>query len=232
MERARAAERDERQVAWVDAALDRDLAQRLRHGPHRDPQDRVCGLFDGAAKGLGDALDRGARALGVDRVAPRERGVCREPAEDDVRVRDGRRGVRPSTAVAGRAGVGACALRAHPERAAGVDPRDAPPAGADRVDVERREREVKAADAAARPHGQPAGVTGTSATSVDVPPISNASTRGAPRAEASAPTATMPPAGPESAVAAGSSDARSRLRRPPEEAMTSTRPASGLSWPR
>src|SRR5690606_21947329 len=68
---------------------------------------------------------------------PGERRVDRDPPGHEVGVGDRR--PLPAPPVAGGARVGARALGADDERPAGVDAGDRAAAGADRVDVERRE---------------------------------------------------------------------------------------------
>ena len=75
-----------------------------------------------------------------------DRRLGGQPAEDQVRV--GHRGLLAATAVAGRAGVGARALRADAQRAAAVDPRDRAAARADRVDVDHRQADGQPGDLA------------------------------------------------------------------------------------
>ena len=86
------------------------------------------------------ALDRRLRRARVERNAPAEEVPRIEEAEDHVGVGDGRRGAAP--AVAGGPRVGARALRSDVQDLAG-HARDGAPAGAQRVDVERGERDLR-----------------------------------------------------------------------------------------
>ncbi len=74
------------------------------------------------------------------RCARRESPGRIEEAEDDVGVGDG--GRRAALAVGGGTRIGSCALRAHVQDSAG-DPGDRPAAGAQRVNVEARQRHLR-----------------------------------------------------------------------------------------
>src|SRR5690606_15928914 len=64
--------------------------------------------------------------------------------EHKVRIGDSR--MLAATAVTGRAWIGACALRAYPQRAAGIHPSDRAAARADGMNVEQRYRDPVSAD--------------------------------------------------------------------------------------
>jgi hypothetical protein len=91
-----------------------------------------------------DGVDRRVRRAGVERDAAAQevRGI--EESEHQVRVGD--RGARAALAVAGWAGRRPRALRADVEDSARVDPRHRAAAGAQRVDVDRRQRDFRDAD--------------------------------------------------------------------------------------
>lgn len=105
-------------------------------------------LLDVEAERPGHALGAGgARAHGVDH----HRAVADRPgphaAEHDQRI--GRGGVAAATTVGGRPRRGACALRTAAQQARLVDPGDRAAARADRMDVDRRQADMMAADAEA-----------------------------------------------------------------------------------
>ena len=103
MERAGAAEGEEREVARVVAAGEAHHPDRTRHPVVGDAQDRrrrlVGGETERASDGLLDEIaDAGERHRGVDG----EEALRVEPAEDEVGVGDGR--PRPAAAEADRPG--------------------------------------------------------------------------------------------------------------------------------
>src|SRR5215211_7075531 len=126
----RAAERNQREVAWIPTTLDRNDAQRAEH-LRVDDADHVGWVEAGQCP-----LSCG----GVELEAVRERR--RKPAEQQVRVGDGR--PPAATPVTGRAGIGARALWADAERAAGVDPCERSASGANGVHVDAREPDRQA----------------------------------------------------------------------------------------
>ena len=131
---AGAAEGDQRQPSGVDATLDAHHPDGLLHGGV-DDGDHALGVDPGVAQ----------RRLGrvtVEGVEPGEGGALRDPARDEVGVGDGR--TPTPVAVAGRTGPGPCALGPDDQRATVVEVGDRTPAGADRVDVERREPDRQA----------------------------------------------------------------------------------------
>src|SRR6266849_5180871 len=126
MHRARAAERHQRELARVEAALHRDDADRPLHvgvdhannaarrgervGPHRAPQP----------------FDHMHRALGVELHPAAEKILGDEPARNQISVGDG---WEIATAVARGTGVGAGALRPTlSEPPASTDAIEPPPA--------------------------------------------------------------------------------------------------------
>ena len=85
-----------------------------------------------------------ARLLRVNCHAPAEEGLGPHRAPDHLGVGDG--WLPPAEAVAGRARVGASALRPDPQHATPVHPGDAAAAAADRHDIEHRGLDRKAVD--------------------------------------------------------------------------------------
>ncbi len=140
MERSRAAERDERQAAGVDAARDGHRAHGFAHrgvDDRDDPRGRGVRPLEGDAGGADvEGAEVGERGGGVD--AP----------EREVGVGDG--GVGAAAGVAGGAGLGPRAAGTDGERAPGVDRGDRATPGADGVDVEGREPDGVSGDVAGR----------------------------------------------------------------------------------
>ena len=149
-QRARAAEGREHEVAHVEAALDRHLAQRVGLVPRGDLEDAGRAALDVEIEALGEFGDAGAGGLDVegDLTAEQVRG---DAAERHVRVRDGRLGA--ALGVAERAGVGAGGLRADLERALWGDPRDRAAARPDGDDVDHRDLARVGADRCPRSSG-------------------------------------------------------------------------------
>ena len=219
MQRAGAAEGHEREVAWVDAALDRHPAHGLHHGrvDHRDDAIRVdAGLVERV---------RGPRCESR-RSRPGKAASSGMRPGHQIGVGDCR--LRATPAVTGGSGLGAGAARADRECAPGVDAGDGATARADGVHVERR------AAAPGRPptvrwaagSGRPSM---TRHTSVLVPPMSKVTASGKPAATAAAAPASTPAAGPDSSRAAGRSAASSSGTSPPADVITSTSGAKAAS---
>ena len=103
--------------------------------------------------GVGDvALNDGARRLDVEVEIAAEEVARVDATQHEVGVGDRRLGA--SVPVTGRAGAGACALRADREAAELVDARDRAAAGADRLDIDHGDHDGPSADMADRPrHG-------------------------------------------------------------------------------
>ena len=157
MQRPRAAEGDEREVARIVAALDRDDAQRAQHlGVHdRDDRRRV------------DLAERTLRRLAIELEAARQ--LLGQPAEQEVRVRDGRARAAPARSRPARA-------RRPRSRARRAARRPRRPRRSSR----RRRRPCAGRRSAGGPGSRPtsrcalrsASPPEIRATSVDVPPMS------------------------------------------------------------
>ena len=134
VQRAGASERDEREVAWIEALLDGDDAESTHH--------------------LGvDDLDDGCRVEVAERPrgrVPIESDPAREarwkPIQKEVGVRHRR--TSPAVPVARRPGTRTCALGPDSQRASSVAPGDGAAAGSDRVHGERGKPHREAADGA------------------------------------------------------------------------------------
>ena len=146
MQRPGAAERHQRELARVDAALDRHHPQRPRHLLVRDADDPLGGLQLAEAELVREPGDRGAGRLGVELDAAGERRLRRQQAEDEVGVGHGRLGA--AAPVAGGPRVGARRAGADAKRSSRVAPGDRAAAGADRVDVDHRQLDHAPADLA------------------------------------------------------------------------------------
>ena len=135
-QRPRPPEGRQREVADVQAALDADLAQRVRLVPGADLEDAPCAPLEPHAQRLGEVEQAATGGLDVERDPAAEQ-VWGDASQDDVRVGDRR--LRAALAVAERARVGAGRARAHLEAALGGDPRHRAAAGAHRDDVDHRD---------------------------------------------------------------------------------------------
>ena len=134
MQRARAAERDECEVARIQPLLDRDDAQRAHHLRVHDVDH--TGRVDGSQRPLG--------GLRVE-LDPARQGRRQAPEE---KIRVGHRGPGTTPPVASGAGIGTRALRADAQRPAFVEPDDRAAPRADGVHGEGRQT-----DRAGRPPG-------------------------------------------------------------------------------
>ena len=136
VQRAGAPERDEGELARIQAAVDRDEADRVDHIEIDQVDDRLSGLEYGHVQATRESLERRFRGGHVERHLATQEVARVEAAEDQVRVGHGRLGA--AAAVANRTGSGAGALRAHPKQPTFVDPGDRSTAGADRPHVDHR----------------------------------------------------------------------------------------------
>ncbi len=137
MHRPGAAERDQREISRVVAALDRDDAQGFGHVAVDDLDDLGGSLGNLKAERRCDiAGDRGFGGGCVDRQIAAQQRFAVEIAEHDVGVADGR--MRAAAPIGGGAGEGAGAVRPDLQCAAGIDPGDAAAAGADLGKVDDR----------------------------------------------------------------------------------------------
>ena len=136
MQRPSTAERGQREVARVVAALHRHQPQRAVHVLVDDVEDALRGLIHVQAEFPADAFDRLGRGVGIQPHLPAQQ-IRRQVAEHDVGVRD-RRFASPPT-VTGRPGLGPGALRPDAQRTRDFrDVRDRPAARAHAAHVHRR----------------------------------------------------------------------------------------------
>ena len=147
VQRPGAAERDERVVARVDPALDGHDAQRARPSPRsrraRCPPRRRAGRARAARASAPTARSAAARSSATPPASGASPGRWPSSRFASVTV-----GSLAAAAVARRSRHGARRARADAQRAAGVAPGDRAAAGADGVDVERRQRDRPARDLA------------------------------------------------------------------------------------
>ena len=169
--RAGAAEGDERVVARVDALLDGDRPHRVGHVRVDDREHPLGerGRRPSPSSPRPSASASLRRAL-VE-LHPAAEEVARvEPAEEEVRVGDGR--LRAAAPVAGGAGIGAGALRPDAQ-AARLEPGERAAAGADRVDVDERHQDGSpSSSVSVETVGRPSTIR---LRSNDVPPMSTQS---------------------------------------------------------
>ena len=139
VQRAGAAEGDHRGLARIDALVDRDRAHRERHRGVGDLHDAERRLRHAEPQRVGDLLprSRASAAARSSRIAPLRKRSAIDAAEHEVGVGDDRIG--RALAVAGRAGIGAGALRPDVKAAGRVAPGDRAAAGADLDDVDDRQ---------------------------------------------------------------------------------------------
>ncbi len=148
LRRAGTAERQQRELAWIDAALDRHLPDGVGLIPIGDLDDAPGQLLRRHAAGQfrRQRGDTGARALDVkhDAAADQRR---RQPAQHQIGVGDSR--LSTAFAVTHRSGFGAGALRADFQMALAGDPGDRAAARADGLDIDHRHPHRKTPDHAA-----------------------------------------------------------------------------------
>ena len=135
---ARAAERDQAELAGVVAPLHRDHPQRALHGAVGHGQHSFGCLLQARAHPVGHAPQHGLDRFPVQRCGPPQEPPDGQPPEPHVGVRDGKGASAPPVARRPRLGPGA--LRPHLEGASGVQPRDAAAPRAHRVDVQHWHR--------------------------------------------------------------------------------------------
>ena len=132
-----AAEDDERELARVVAAADRDQADGVGHVRVGDLDDRLGGLQRLEPERLADGPRARARRRAASSViAP---PISSEPRRPSTTLASVFVGLVVAAAVARRARVGAGRLRAVAQRAGLVDPGQRAAAGADRQHLDRRE---------------------------------------------------------------------------------------------
>ena len=137
VQRAGAAEGEEREVARVVAARQAHHADRARHPVVADAHDRCgrCRCIE--AERRADVLEqRGADRIHRHRMLDREQALRIEPAKRQVGIGDG--GACAAAAIADRPGHGTRALGADAQHARRVDRRDRAAAGAYGVHVDHR----------------------------------------------------------------------------------------------
>ena len=154
MQRARAAARDQREAARIEAALHADVAHRMQHALLDNAQDAGGRLFGADAQGFRHLLaDRAFGACAVERERAARVRAGMQATEIELRI--GHRRVFAAEAVAGRAGPRTRALRAHMQHARAIHPRDRAAARTHGVHFHRGDEHVVVADAERVGHVHP-----------------------------------------------------------------------------
>ena len=142
---AGSAERQQREGGEIDPALRRKDAHLVRHAHVDDALDAGGGRRHIHLQGIGDKrLEGGARCRDIELLRAAKEIVRVEVAAHEVSVGDRR--PQAAASIAGRAGIGARALRADIEEAAAVDPGDRTAAGGYRGHIERGHVNLPARD--------------------------------------------------------------------------------------
>ena len=130
VDRSRAPERNQGELARVLAAFQDVQAGRSRHVLVDDVVNAPCRLYGLQPGGLRDSLaNRGFGGFAVEGHAPTGESVGIDISEHQVGIGDGR--LAPTQAIANRARRGAGALWADTDETQRIDADDASPAGAD-----------------------------------------------------------------------------------------------------
>ncbi len=137
MQRPRAAEGAEREVARIQATLDEHRAERSDHVVVGDAQDRQRRVVARLADRFRHPVDGRLGGARIELHPPVEKVIGINSAQHNIGVGDGR--VDAACAVARRPRFGAGALRPHAQHPAGVDPGDRAAARADGANVEHRD---------------------------------------------------------------------------------------------
>ena len=125
----------EQEVAWVVTTLDRYFSDRACHVVVDDGVHGARRFLDAEPEWIANVHTQGALGeLALECDTPAEWTICIEIAEHEVRVGDRRVGAAP--AVAGRAGIGARAVRPNLQQPTRIHARNAAATGTDRVDVD------------------------------------------------------------------------------------------------
>jgi len=150
----RAAEGEQRKTPRVDSAADRNEPYPLGHRRVDDPMNAARSANPIDAELDGDGVDRRLGRQAVEPAAPAEKAFRIEIAKHQIGVGHGRG--TAAVGIAGGTGHRTRALRADMQDAAGIDPGDRPPAGADAGDIEAAECDRLAGDPAGRREARPA----------------------------------------------------------------------------
>ena len=137
-------------AARVDPAHDRNRAHRTDHLGVDDSVDRRCRFDRAHVEAVADGCQRMFGCRAVERHSSTEKILGIDIAEDQVCVGDGR--YRAAVAITRGPRRGAGALRSYTQQATRIDPRHAPAARPDRMDVDSGHAERKARDLHIRTH--------------------------------------------------------------------------------
>ena len=217
LRRPGAAERQQREIRRIDAALDGHLANGVRLIPVGDLDDAVrklLGVHD--CRAAVRERVKPPRARSTSSVMPPPISAGGNPAEHQIGVGDGR--LVAAVRIAHRAGHRAGAARPDAELAFARDPGDRAAAGADGLDVEHRNAHRETPDPAAV--GDFGLALSIRQRSVEVPPASSVTRSGKPATSAITALPSAPAAGPDSAVVIGLRMTWSGLATPPLDCIT------------
>ena len=142
VQRARAAERDQRKFARIDALLHRTRTDGIGHVAVDDGEHAFGRLELAHAERIGEFLDHAMGGVFIELHAAAEEIVLVEPAEHHIGVGDGR--LFAAAPIRGRPRHRAGAARADPKGAALIDIGDRAAAGADGVNVDHRQQQREA----------------------------------------------------------------------------------------
>ena len=140
---ARTAKGQQSKVSWVVAATHGNDANRSLHIGVRDPYYALNQCGYGQAEAAGELLRDTACAGEIEGHATAKKVFRIEPPQEEIRVGDGQ---LYAFAVAGWAGICACASRSDPQRSAGVDVGNRSTASAYGVDVQHGQADGKVTD--------------------------------------------------------------------------------------
>ena len=152
MQRSGAAVGEEREVARVVAAHDRDLLDARRHLGDDEGDDPLRHRLRLDADAAAEPLDGRFCEPRIELDLAAEQTLGAEPAEDDIGVRH--RGLASAAAVAGGPGCRTRRLRADRDHPPGVEPGDRAGTRADAVDLDLLQLEREGADAPLGRHGE------------------------------------------------------------------------------
>src|SRR5271157_956979 len=143
MERARAAEGDESEVARVEPPFDREKTNAPRHALIDDRDDGFGGRLETESELFAEIANRLARAIDIEAGLRAAHAACRvDAAEHDVRVRYG--WLFPAPPIGDGPGDRAGAAGADLQHSAAIDRGDAAAAGADGMHIDHRQTQRNA----------------------------------------------------------------------------------------
>src|SRR5215469_7035510 len=118
MHRTRSAERQQREIAWIEAALDGDHANRPLHISINHPNHSARSVRGIRFHGMSELFDGTGCALRVQTHAAAKKIPGEQPPSYQIRVGHSR---QLTTSITCRSWIGTRALRANLQRATGID---------------------------------------------------------------------------------------------------------------